>query len=86
MKEGNTELLKELGTVIYLKAEADTLVNRLSGNSERPLLQNGDLKEKVETMLAIRGPVYEACANVVLQTDTMSFYEIISQIEKILKS
>ena len=85
MKEGNAELLKELGTVIYLKAETDTLVARLSGDTARPLLQNGDLREKIETMLAIRGPVYEQCADVVLQTDNMSFYEIICKIEQMLK-
>lgn len=85
MKEGNAELLKELGTVIYLKAETDTLLKRLSGDNARPLLKNGDLREKIETMLAIRGPVYEATADLVLQTDNMSFYEIICQIEKLLK-
>lgn len=85
MKEGNAELLKELGTVVYLKAETDTLVKRLSGDTARPLLQNGDLREKIETMLAIRGPVYEKCADVVLQTDHMSFYEIICKIENLLK-
>ena len=85
MKEGNAELLKELGTVIYLKAETDTLMKRLSGDNARPLLKNGDLREKIETMLAIRGPVYEACADLVLQTDNMSLYEIICQIEKLLK-
>jgi len=85
MKEGNAELLKELGTVIYLKAGTDTLMKRLSGDTARPLLKNGDLREKIETMLAIRGPVYEATADLVLQTDNMSFYEIICQIEKLLK-
>ena len=85
MKDGNAELLKELGTVIYLKAGTDTLMKRLSGDNARPLLKNGDLREKIETMLAIRGPVYEACADLVLQTDNMSFYEIICQIEKLLK-
>lgn len=85
MKEENAGLLKQLGTVIYLKAETDTLLNRLSGDTARPLLQEGDLREKIETMLAVRGPVYERCADVVLQTDTMSFYEIICEIEKLLK-
>ena len=85
MKEGNAELLKELGTVIYLKAETDTLLKRLSGDTTRPLLQNGELRNKIETMLAVRGPVYEATADVVLQTDNMSFYEIICQIENLLK-
>ena len=86
MREGNAELLKELGTVIYLKAETKTLLGRLSGDSARPLLKNGDLKEKIETMLAVRGPVYEACADLILQTDNMSFYEIICRIEKLLKA
>ena len=85
MKDGNAALLKELGTVIYLKAETDTLFQRLSGDKARPLLKNGDLREKIETMLAVRGPVYEACADLVLQTDGMSFYEIICHIEKLLK-
>ena len=85
MKDGNAELLKKLGTVIYLKAETDTLMKRLSGDTVRPLLKNGDLREKIDTMLAVRGPVYEACADVVLQTDTMSFYEIICLIERLLK-
>lgn len=87
MKEGNAELLKQLGTVIYLKAETETLMKRLTGSGDsRPLLQNGDLRNKIETMLAIRGPVYEAAADLVLQTDTMSFYEIICQIEKQLNA
>lgn len=84
MREGNAGLLKELGTVIYLKAETDTLLKRLTGDTARPLLQKGDLREKIETMLAIRGPVYEACADVVLQVDNMSFYEIICRIEQLL--
>ncbi|MBP3578469.1 MAG: hypothetical protein J6K15_10190, partial [Lachnospiraceae bacterium] len=63
----------------------ETLMKRLSGSGDsRPLLQNGDLRNKIETMLAIRGPVYEATADLVLQTDNMSFYEIICQIEKLL--
>lgn len=86
MREGNSDLLKELGTVIYLKAETDTLLKRLSGDTVRPLLQNGDLREKINTMLAVRGPVYEKCADVILETDNMSFYEIICKIEKLLAS
>ena len=86
MTEGNPELLKELGTVIYLQAESETLLQRLSNDKVRPLLKNVNLKEKIDTMLKIRGPVYEACADVVLQADKMSFYEIICQIEKILRA
>ena len=86
MREENAALLKELGTVIYLKPTIDTLVTRLSGDKTRPLLQNVDIREKVETMLAVRGPVYEAVADVVLETDGMSFYQIICKIENLVRS
>lgn len=85
MKEGNSTLLKKLGTVIYLKAETDTLLKRLSGDTSRPLLKEGDLRTKIDTMLMVRGPVYEKTADVILETDNMSFYEIICRIEKMIK-
>lgn len=85
MKEENRELLKQLGTVIYLKAETATLLKRLSGDNKRPLLKEGDLRNKIETMLEIRNPVYEAVADEIFRTDGMSFYEMICRIEKILQ-
>lgn len=85
MTAGNAELLKELGTVIYLKADTETLVKRLCGDTTRPLLKEGDLRTKIDTMLTVRGPVYEATADCILVTDAMSFYEIICQLEKIVK-
>ena len=85
MTTGNAELLKELGTVIYLKADTETLVKRLRGDTTRPLLKEGDLRTKIDTMLSVRGPVYEAAADRILVTDTMSFYEIICQLEQLAK-
>jgi len=85
MREENRELLRKLGTVIYLKAEPETLYKRLSGDHKRPLLKEGELRQKIETMLELRNPVYEEIADEIFIADTMSFYEIISRIEKLLK-
>lgn len=85
MRDGNKELLKQLGLVVYLKAETDTLFKRLSGDTTRPLLKQGELREKIETMLKLRNPVYEETADVILKSDTMSFYEIICRLEKLVK-
>lgn len=85
MREENAALLKELGTVVYLKCSAQTLTERLSGDTKRPLLAEGELAEKVKTMLKVRGPVYEAVADVILETSGKSFYEIICFLENILK-
>lgn len=85
MKEENRPLLKRLGTVIYIKCSIDTLVSRLAGDTRRPLLAEGELEDKVRTMLKLREPVYESLADVILETDGKSFYETICVLEKILK-
>ena len=82
-KEENAKLLKQLGIVVYLKAEVDTLVERLKEDTTRPLLKEGDLREKIETMLAVRNPIYEKAADVILETDAMSIYETIHCLEQL---
>ena len=84
MKEENQVLLKELGIVVYLKASIDTLVERLKGDTTRPLLKEGDLRKKIETMLMVRNPVYEKVADIVLETDTLSIDETISCLEQVI--
>lgn len=82
MREENVSCLQKLGTVVYLKTEVATLVQRLSGDTKRPLLSDGDLRAKIESMLEKRGPVYESAADLCLHTDQMSFYEMIRTMEK----
>ena len=85
MKEENQALLKELGIIVYLKAKPETLEERLKGDTTRPLLKEGDLRKKIETMLMVRNPVYEKVADIVLETDAMSIYETICYLEKLWK-
>lgn len=69
MREENRRLLKELGTVIYLKAEIDTLVERLAGDTTRPKLQGGSLREKIENLMQQREAVYVETADEEIFTD-----------------
>ena len=41
LREVNRELLRKLGTVVYLKASEEELCKRLSKDTKRPLLQGG---------------------------------------------
>lgn len=68
----NAVFLKSLGTTVYLRAQAETLVCRLTGDKTRPLLQNGGLKEKIDTLLKERAAIYEERSDVILDTDKMS--------------
>ena len=81
MKEENHGLLKELGRVIYLKITPEAVYERLKGDTTRPLLQVEDPMKKIEELLALRGPVYEKCADVVIEVSDKSFEEILEQIE-----
>ncbi|MDE7404076.1 MAG: shikimate kinase [Lachnospiraceae bacterium] len=85
MKEENHALLRELGTVFYLSVTPETVYERLKTDTTRPLLQVEDPEERIRTLLKRRAPVYEACADVVLDVSDRSFDEILEQIGKELR-
>lgn len=51
-------LVKERGLSIWIRAELDLLVKRVSRRNNRPLLQNVDPREKLAELMAIRDPFY----------------------------
>lgn len=81
MKEENHELLKKLGKVIYLKITPEAVYGRLKGDTTRPLLQVENPMQRIRELLAYRGPVYEKCADVIIEVSDKSFDEILAQIE-----
>lgn len=80
LREQNKKLLREIGYVVYLRATKETIVKRLLGDTTRPLLQGGDLQERVGLLLEYREPFYEKVANKIIATDDKSFDEIINLI------
>jgi shikimate kinase len=46
------------GLVVWLDAPVDILLNRLSEDETRPLLQNSDLEGKLQSLLKQRQPLY----------------------------
>ncbi|MDO5539280.1 MAG: shikimate kinase [Eubacteriales bacterium] len=82
MREENRRLLKELGTVIYLKAEIDTLVSRLTGDTSRPKLRGGSLREKIETLMQQREAIYLETADEEIFTDEKEPEKIAKEIKE----
>jgi len=89
---GNLERLKQVGLVVYLKADTADILERLERDTRRPLVQKalaeGNLKETVETLLAQREPQYLQ-ADVTVSTHGKAPFktagEIIQEISKRLK-
>lgn len=85
VKEENRELLKELGSVVYLRAKPDTIYERLKNDTSRPLLRGDDPKGKIESMIKQRGPVYELAADCIVDVDEKGYEVITGEILEALK-
>lgn len=84
VKEENHELLKRLGKVIYLKISPEAVYERLKDDTTRPLLQVEDPIARIRELLVYRGPIYEKCADSIIDVSEKSFEEILKQIEECL--
>ncbi|MCR9257944.1 MAG: shikimate kinase [Alphaproteobacteria bacterium] len=70
-RDTRTLLLSEAITV-WLDADLDTLVERVSRRSNRPLLERGDKREILRDLMEKRNPVYaEAAIRVVSTSETI---------------
>jgi shikimate kinase / 3-dehydroquinate synthase len=68
LNEGSRVLLKERGTVIYLRASVNSILARTAHDKNRPLLQTADPRKKLEELLAQREPLYMEMADLVVDT------------------
>lgn len=79
------ELVHQNTICIYLQASVDTLVSHLEGNSDgRPMLQ-GDLRSRIEDLMAQRSTTYEKTAHIIIGTDGRSLEDISNDLLDILK-
>jgi len=64
---GSMERLKDVGVVVFLKADLEDILRRLENDKRRPKVQGGDLRTKVTALLGERLPLYEE-ADIVIET------------------
>ena len=80
VREENRALLRNLGAVIYLKTSKEEIIRRVSGSRNRPLLQGGDLEEKVTNLMNSRARIYMETAHVEIITDGKNSKEVTEEI------
>lgn len=66
---GNAEILKKMGSVVLLNAQKETLIKRLQSDATRPLLADGSLEQKIESLMQARAQIYRETADFVVETD-----------------
>jgi len=84
LAERNRESMRRNGLVVALKASAETIVARVSGDTNRPLLQ-GNPAEFVPILLEKRKGAYDF-ADVEIDTDLLTADEIAGSIVQQMKT
>jgi shikimate kinase len=72
------------GPVIWLQASVETILERVRADSasgeRRPSLTDGDPRTEVESLLAVREPLYREVATIAISTDDRPLKEIVDEI------
>jgi shikimate kinase len=69
MNEQTREVIAKNGISIWLRAELDVLLRRVSRRNDRPMLQATDQRERLVELMELRDPVYALADFIVESTD-----------------
>lgn len=83
MTGNNHKYLKKCGKVVYLKVSEQTVISRLKGDTDRPLLSGDDATEMIYKLLALRAPTYQMLADITIETDHMTVEDIVREIVRL---
>ena len=84
LRTENCEAIRTAGPVVWLRANVDTIMERLAADSatasRRPNLTKAGGRAEVEELISVRTPLYLECATLAVETDGKSVGEIASEI------
>ncbi len=84
LKEQNRKLLKSSGTIVYLCASLDDLIERTSKDKNRPLLQTENPRAKLQSIITKRDPIYRQLADIILETNKMTVHTAVKKLEELI--
>jgi len=76
LRAENVDLLKQLGTVIWVTAEEATLFERAARRNDRPLLQKENPRAVFSKLFRERESLYAAAADLRVDTSTLTHDEV----------
>ncbi len=68
LRPANRAAMKAHATVVYLHTQPEDLARRLSRDTQRPLLQVADPRQRLRDLYAVRDPIYREVAHIVVDT------------------
>jgi shikimate kinase len=86
LRESNREALKQHGKCVWLSARPETILRRLAKDVTTPLnrppLTDLTPLDEILSVLKVRTPIYQACADLILSSDEYSVRELADRIVK----
>jgi shikimate kinase len=84
LRDANRAAIRAAGSVVWLTASIDTILERIASDSatavRRPQLTSTGGRAEVESLLAVRTPLYRECANLAVDTEGKSPIELADEI------
>ncbi|MDD6194616.1 MAG: shikimate kinase [Lachnospiraceae bacterium] len=80
MREVNVREMKKNGKVILLTAKPETILERVKDSHDRPLLENNKNVDFIANLMEQRWEKYQAAADIIIETDGKSAFEICEEI------
>ena len=71
LREENRRRLMDNGFVVYLQCSIDRILQRTRRDTQRPLLQTENPRQRLEQLLKERDPLYRQCADITVDTGIM---------------
>lgn len=82
----NRKCLIYNGFVVYLQCSIHRQLERTTRDHHRPLLNQGNPREKLESLMKVRDPLYQSCADTIIDTGGLSSRMAIKRILEIFQS
>ena len=86
LRAENRALLRQAGTVVYLRVHPKAIYRRLRHDTQRPLLQVDDPQAKINTLYAERDGLYREAAHHVMAAGTTSVSSLVRKIVLLLQA
>jgi shikimate kinase len=84
LREENRAAVARCGAAVWLQASVDTILKRLAADAttagRRPNLTQAGGRQEIAELLAVRTPIYRACATLEVDTEGKAPSEIVDEI------
>lgn len=85
LRPENRELLRQTGTVIYIRVIPRILYQRTRHDTNRPLLQVADPMKTLEDLFQQRDPLYREAADIVIHSGGGNINDLVARLEQDLQ-